>query len=218
MSSLTSQGAIPSAYAARRAVAKARLAPLLSWIAAAVGLVFVVVFLVQAGLFASLAPKQKITASGVDNPDQITSYDSTISGVDRNNQPYQLKAMRGWRDKSQGELMHMETVLATFHHASGEAYKITSKTAQFNDKLKEFDLADSVEIVQGTRFTARMDSARVMVEDKIISSDVPVEVLFGDSTIHANGLKITGDGANIQFLNGVKVRFAATPAKGDKAE
>ena len=218
MSSLTDQSAHSGAHAARRAVAKARLAPILSWVAALVGLAFAAVFLAQAGLFAYLSPTEKLPPPKVENPGQITSYDSTLSGVDRNSQPYELKAKRGWRDKTKAGLMHMETVVGTFRKASGEPYNVTSKTAQYDEKLKQFDLADNVEIVQGKRLTARMDRARIMVEDKIITSDAPVDVLFGDSTIHANGLKMTGDGANIEFLKGVRVRFAAAPQKGDKAQ
>lgn len=214
MSSLTRQDA--SARAATRAAARARVAPMLSWIAALACVTLVGVFLIQAGLFAYLTPKDRPAAAVVDTPDQITSYDSTVSGVDRNNQPFELKAKRGWRDTAKSELTHMEAVLATFHKASGEAYNVTSKTGQYDEKRKEFDLKGSVEIVQDGRFTARMDRARVMVEDKSMSSDVPVEVTFGDSIIRANGLKMTDDGANILFLNGVKARFTAPPKKGDK--
>lgn len=214
MSSLTREGA--AARAASRAVARARLAPMLSWVAILACVVLVAAFFLQAGLFASLTPKEQPTAAVVNNPDQITSYDSTVSGVDRNNQPFELKAKRGWRDKAKSELTHMETVLATFHKPSGEAYNVKSQTAQYDEKRKAFDLSGSVEIVQDGRFTARMEKARVMVEDKTMTSDVPVEVRFGDSTINANGLKMTDDGANIVFLNGVKARFTAPPKKGDK--
>ena len=214
MSSLTRHGT--TARSASRAAARARLAPMLSWAAVLACLVLVAVFFLQAGLFASLAPKEKPISAVVENPDQITSYDSTVSGVDRDNQPFELKAKRGWRDKAKSELTHMETVHATFRKPSGEAYNMKSQTAQYDEKSKAFDLNGSVEIVQDGRFTARMEKARVMVEDKTMTSDVPVEVRFGDSTISANGLKMTDDGANIVFLNGVKARFTAPPKKGDK--
>jgi len=214
MSSLTREDA--STLAASRAVKRARLAPMLSWIAASASLVLVAIFVIQAGFFANVAPKDRPATAVVENPEQITSYDSTVSGVDRNNQPFELKAKRGWRDKTKSELTHMETVLATFHKSSGEAYNVKSQTGQYDEKRKAFDLSGSVEIVQDGRFTARMEKARVMVEDKTMTSDVPVEVRFGDSTISANGLKMTDDGANIVFLNGVKARFTAPPKKGDK--
>lgn len=215
MSSLTRQDAAASARAARRAVAKARLAPLLSWIAALGGLAFVVVFLVQAGLFAYLVPKEKVTPPDVDNPDQITSYDSTITGVDKENQPYELKAKRGWQDKDRPELFHLEEVAANFRKSTGEAYNVTSRAARYDSKLKEADLEGAIVITQADRFTAIMEKAHVAVRDKKLTSDVPVEVTFGNGTIRANGLQITNDGADILFLNGVKAHFETAPAKGD---
>ena len=215
MSSLTRQDTPASARAARRAVAKARLAPMLSWIAALAGLAFVVVFLVQAGLFAYLVPREKLATPDVDNPEQISSYDSTITGVDKNNQPYELKAKRGWQDKARPELIHMEEAAANFRKSTGEAYKVTSNAARYDSKLKEADLEGDVAITQANRFTATMERAHVAVRDKKLTSDVPVEVTFGGGTIRANGLQITNDGANILFLNGVKAHFETLPATGD---
>ncbi|MGH6820876.1 MAG: LPS export ABC transporter periplasmic protein LptC, partial [Methylocella sp.] len=200
---------------ARRAAGKARLAPLLSWVAAAGGLAFVAAFLIQAGLFASLGPKEKLTQPDVANPDQITSYDSTITGVDKDNRPYELKAKRGWQDAARPNLIHLEELAAKFGKATGETYNVTSKAAHYDKKLEEVDLDGGVAITQVNRFTATMAKAHVAVRDKKLTSNVPVEVTFGEGTIRANGLQITDNGANILFLNGVKAHFEVQPAKGD---
>ncbi|MBC8038152.1 MAG: LPS export ABC transporter periplasmic protein LptC [Rhizobiales bacterium] len=215
MSSLIRQDSAPGARAARRAVVKARLAPMLSWMAVVAGLSFVAVFLVQAGLFAYLVPKEKVATAEVDNPEQITSYDSTITGVDKDNQPYELKAKRGWQDKARPELIHLETVAANFRKSTGEAYNVTSKTARYNSKIKEVDLEGAVAITEVNRFTATMEKAHVVVGDKKLTSDVPVEVTFNGGTVRANGMQITNDGADILFLNGVKAHFEDAAAKGD---
>jgi LPS export ABC transporter protein LptC len=213
MSSLTSQDT--SARAAGRAVAKARLAPVLSWIAGVVGLAFVVAFLVQAGLFTYLVPAEKIIPPDIENPDQITSYDSTVTGVDKDNQPYELKAKRAWQDRNRPELVHLDDVAANFRKLTGEIYNVTAKTAQYDRKAKEVDLEGSVSIVEANRFTATMEKAHVVVRDKKLTAEVPVEVTFAGGTVRANGLQITNNGANILFLNGVKAHFEAAPAKGD---
>lgn len=215
MSSLTRQDPIVNARSASRAVVKARVAPMLSWAAALAGLAFVAVFMIQAGLFAYLVPAEKITPPGVDNPDQITSYDSTISGVDKDNQPYELKAKRGWQDKARAELIHLEDVAANFRKSTGKAFNVKSRAARYDSKIKEVDLEGSVVISEVNRFTATMEKAHVAVRDKKLTSDVPVEMTFAGGTIRANGLQITNDGANILFLNGVKARFEDAPAKGD---
>ena len=218
MSSLTSHDAQWSASAARRAAGKARLAPLMSWIAAAAGLGFVVVFLIQAGLFASLVPRQQPVAASVENPEQITSYDSTITGVDKDNQPYELKAERGWQDAAKPEWIHLEDVAGKFHKTTGVTYNVTSNQAHYNKKLEEADLNGSVVITEANRFTATMERAHVVVRDKKLTSDVPVEVVFSNGTIQANGLQITENGAKILFLNGVKAHFETQSAKGDSSQ
>ena len=71
---------------ARKAVRQAGLAKALTWLAAALGLGFVVAFLVQAGLFSALvpeAPKPQVQTRA----DQITATLSTVTGMDRQKLP-----------------------------------------------------------------------------------------------------------------------------------
>jgi lipopolysaccharide export system protein LptC len=56
--------------------------------------------------------------------------------------------------------------------------------------VKELDLEGQVTIVQKDRFTAVMEKAHVVVEEKKLTSErVPVDVTFGTGTIKANGMK-----------------------------
>ena len=215
MYSPTNRAAEGNARGVRGAVLKARLASIFSWVAAAAGLAFVVAFLFQAGLFAYLVPAEKVTPPVVENPDRTTSRDSTISGVGKDNQPYEVRARRSWQDKDRTSLIHLEEVTGKFHKPEGKVYDVVAKMADYDSKLKEIDLAGKVIISEAGRFTARMEKAHVDVRAKKLTSDVAVEVTSGTSVIVANGLQITDDGANILFLNGVKAHFAAAPEKGD---
>jgi lipopolysaccharide export system protein LptC len=210
MSSPTSQ--------ADRAIRQARLARLLSWLAAAIGVAFVVAFLYQAGLFQSLLPRQQQPSLPTVHPDEISATDSTVNGVDRENQPYQVTAVRGWQDDKTPTLVHLETVTGTFRKANGAEYTMTAKTGLYDTKAKGLDLAGQVTVVQKDRFTAVMEKAHVVVKEKSLVSQVPVDVTFGSGTIRANGMQITDDGARILFLNGVEARFQAAPAKGGEQQ
>jgi lipopolysaccharide export system protein LptC len=198
-----------------RAVARARLAPLLSWLAAALALGFVLVFLIQAGLFAALMPRQAAPPVTVANPEQITAHNSTVTGFDRERQPYEVKAVLGYQDKDRPDLVHLETVNATFRKATGQSYTLAARTALYDTKSKQLELEGDVAIEEKGRFTARMERAHVAVEEKTLTADVPVTVEMQDGVIRANGLQITDDGRNILFLNGVRSRFAIEAAKGD---
>jgi lipopolysaccharide export system protein LptC len=205
----------PTDTAARRALRWAGLSRLLSWLATAIGIGFVGLFLYQAGLFALLQPGEPAAPPAV-NPDQITATTSTVNGIDKENQPYQVKAERGWQDSKVPTLVHLETVEGQFRRASGAEYTLTARTGAYDTKAKELDLEGQVTIVQKDRLTAVMEKAHVVVEEKKLTSGVPVDVTFGTGTIRANGIEITDDGARILFLNGVKARFdSATAGKGD---
>ena len=204
----------PTDVAAARALRWARLSGQLSWLAGVVGLGFVLAFLAQAGLFATLLPDEPAAPTAV-HPDRITATQSTVNGMDRENQPYEVKAKRGWQDEATPTLVHLETVEGRFRKASGAGYTLNADTGVYDTKLKALDLAGRVTIVQKDRFTAVMDKAHVLVEEKRMQSDSAVDVTFGNGTITANGMEITDDGARILFFNGVKASFGAAPAKGD---
>jgi lipopolysaccharide export system protein LptC len=214
MSSLTDR----DASAAPRAIRRARLAPLLAWAAAAAGIFVVAAFVLKAGLLSHLAPDDgKPTVATVENPDRIASYDSTMTGVDKNNQPYRITASRGWQDGERPELFHLETMVAEFRKSTGEIYDVRSKLARYDKKAKRIELEGDVVITEPDRLTARMARASIDVKEKRLTSDVPVDVTFGDGAIRANGLVAGDDGADILFFDGVRAHFEIRPAKGDSS-
>jgi lipopolysaccharide export system protein LptC len=193
----------------------ARVARALSWLAGLGGLAFVGLFLAQAGFFAMLLPDEP-TPAPTENPDQISATESTVTGKDNENQPYTVKAKRGWQDDKVLTLVHLEGVAAAFRRKTGEAYTLTSDSGLYDTNVKSLDLAGNVVIVQDGRFTARMEKAHVVVADKRLESTSPVTVDMPAGRIEANGLQITNDGARILFLNGVKARFGGQVSKGDQ--
>lgn len=216
MSSPTEATRSGIAVRANRALRFATLARWMSWAAAAIGIGMVALFLVQAGLFGALMPEEKPAPAFTGDPDEATAADSTITGLDKQNLPYQVKAKRGWQDKDKPNLVHMESIDATFGKAGGKSYLMVSNTGIYDTKTKELDLEGAIAISEGSRFTARMEKAHMVVESKELSANVPVDVEMGGGTIRANGLQITDDGAKILFLNGVKARFGAEAQKGDQ--
>jgi len=199
---------------ARKAVRRARLAKGLSWLAAALGVGFVLTFLIQAGLFTALLPGEP-PVPAVPRADQITTTQSTVTGMDREKQPYEVTARRGWQDEKTPTLVHLEAPEGRFRRAVGTQYTISAETGLYDTAAKKLDLSGNVVLEQKDRFKARMDKANIAVEEKSLVSQSPVAVTFGSGTVNANGMQITDDGARILFLNGVKARFDAPQAKGD---
>jgi lipopolysaccharide export system protein LptC len=200
------------------AARRARLAPILSWAFLAFGLGLIVLFLLQAGFFTAMLPKPKPTPLTVEKPEQITGSFSRIAGFDREKQPYEVTAKKGYQDKEKANLVHLEDLVATFRRGSGQSYEVFSNTGLYDSKAKEMDLEGKVKIVEAGRFTAAMEKAHIVMEKKNLTSNVPVVVEMSSGTITANGLRISNDGKNILFLNGVKARFTEITGKGDNTQ
>jgi lipopolysaccharide export system protein LptC len=212
---MLNDGARARAEAAAR---RARLAPMLSMAVAAAGAALVLVFVGQAGMFQALKPSRDMPAVSIEKPEQINTQNSRLAGFDKERQPYELTAEVGYQDKDAPNLVHMEKVRGAFRKQSGATYELISDLGLYDTKSKQMDLSGGVQIVEPGRMTASMDKASVGVEDKSLVTDVPVKVVMGSSIIHANGMKITDDGRNILFLNGVKARFnGASGGKGDQS-
>lgn len=200
---------------AHRALRRARLARLTSWLAATAGLGFVIAFLAQAGLFSALMPRETAPPPPKVQADQITAIQSTVTGLDREKQPYEVTAARGWQDENVPSRVHLESPEGRFRRPQGAEYTISAKTGLYDSETRTLDLSGSVVLEQTERFKALMEKANIVVEEKRLSSDSPVTVQFASGTVNANGMQITDDGARILFLNGVKARFDAPQAQGD---
>jgi lipopolysaccharide export system protein LptC len=195
-----------------KAAARARLAPYVSGAFALVIILLLVIFLYQAGTF---SPQPK-PAEQPDVPaDQVTVTDSTITGLDRQNQPYSISARNAVQDKDKPNFIRLDDVSGATNRRGGEVITFTSRNGLYNSDVKTLDLDNDVVVKSIGRFTAHMEKAHVIVGEKRLTSNTPVTVELASGTINANGVEITNDGNNILFLNGVKAHFTNTRSQGD---
>jgi LPS export ABC transporter protein LptC len=198
-----------------RASARAKAAPVLGVIVLAATGLGALAYLYQAGLFSGLSPAQPVNLPPAEQPNQVTSGNAAVSGYDKDKLPYTVNAQKGFQDAANDKVIHLETVAGEFQRAGGGPIKVGSKTAKYDSTAKHLMLEGSVVITDDGRYTATMEKAEVAVEDKRMTSDVPVVVTMQNGTIAANGLAITNDGKNILFTNGVKAHFGGGGVKGD---
>jgi len=207
--------AIPQGSRRRRPVRAARRARLAPYVSGAFGIVAVGVllaFLYQTGAFTT---KPKPVEEGVVPADHVTVSTSTITGLDSQQRPYSISAKTAIQDKDEPKLIKLNDVSGATNRKNGEAITFQSQKGLYNSDVKTLDLDTEVVIQSDGRFTARMDKAHVVVGEKRLTSDVPVQVQLSDGTINANGVQITNDGNNILFLNGVKAHFGSSKSQGD---
>ena len=190
-----------------RAAARARLAPYVSGAFAGAVVLLLLIFLYQTGTF---SPAPKPVAQPELPADQVTVTDSTITGIDSENQPYSISAKNAVQDKDKPNFIALDDVTGATNRSNGEAITFSSRNGLYNSDVKTLDLDTDVVVKSAGRFTARMSKAHVIVGEKRLTSNTPVDVELTSGTIKANGVEITNDGNNILFLNGVKARFTNT--------
>lgn len=205
-----------SAEAVRRANQWAGLSRILAGVVAVFGMGVLGVFVYQAGVLAPAPPQEVKTAIAIENPNQITGKDSRISGVDRNQRPYRIEAKTGQQDTKINSLVHLQTVTGVFERPSGAQLDVTAANAQYDTKTKDLALEGDVVFGEGNRFKARMDKAKVNMDDQSLQSAAPVKVDMQGTMIEADSLSVTDNGNRILFKGGVKARFVTKPtATGD---
>jgi lipopolysaccharide export system protein LptC len=202
---------VPRGQAARVA-ARSRRAPYISGAFALIVLVILAIFLYQTGTFTSEPKPVLDTALPAD---QVTVKSSTITGLDSEKQPYSISASTAVQDKDKPNFINLDQVSGATSRTDGEKITFQSQKGLYNSDGKTLDLDKDVVITSAGRFTARMDKAHVVVEEKRLTSAVPVVVELNNGTINANGVEISNDGNNIVFLNGVKAHFEKSQSKGD---
>ncbi len=171
------------------------------------GLVALTAFLIQSGFFNNFLPQQAVVPEVLENATVISGTESHISGIDKENQPYEIAAKKGVQDKSSAHLVHLETVTGVFHRPNNKQVNLISNTALYNAKTKGMTLVGDVVFEELGRFKARMQKANVNLDDKSLVSDSPVHVDMATGTVEADSLEIMDNGKRSLFKGRVKAVF-----------
>lgn len=177
-----------------------------SWALIAIAGGLIAFLVVRIGMFEPAAPRRAPAVAGEPVSDKIVVTTSTVTGFDRDDQPYTLTAATAVQDGSEPNRVHLETVTGALRRRSGEMVNIAARTALYDSKAETLDLVGDVKLEDG-RFVADMAKAQVTLDDKRFRSTVPVVVTFNGGEITAGGLEITDDGQRVLFFNRVKAQF-----------
>ena len=201
---------------ARKAAARARLAPFFGLGAGLIGLGIVGTFLAQSILIKPDAAKPDVTGKAPKVEKVVSGQASKINGFDKNKQPFDLTARNGTQDTVNLDLVHLQTVTGNFHRADGGTIGIASDIAQYDAKTNGLELQGKVTLQEEGRYIAHMQSASVNVNDHSLVSKTPVKVDTATGTVEADGMTVGPYGGRILFTGHVKAKFATNSNYGVK--
>ena len=168
-------------------------------------------FVFQVGLLAPPQPKDVKAEITIAKPEQVTGENSRITGLDRNQLPYEIRAKSGQQDEKIETLVHLQGVDGAFERPSGSKMDVTALAATFDTKSRDLQLQGDVVFSEGQRFKALMQKASVNMDDQTLISQSPVEVDMQGTLIKAESLSVTDNGSRILFRGGVKAHFVTKP-------
>jgi lipopolysaccharide export system protein LptC len=205
----------PVAERARRANRIANVARFLSAGALAAVALFFVLFLQQAGLFEALGPRPPSPPPELVDPEEVRATGTKASGFDREKQPYDIAATAARQDKSNPNLVHLDAVTGRFSRRGGEQLTLSARTAIYDTKAKAIDLEGDIQLQSTGNWTASLQKARIVLEEKRLTSQSPVAVQTSNGLISAQGVEVSNDGKRVLFSGGVKATFGGASNKGD---
>jgi hypothetical protein len=126
------------------AQSRASLSRLVGAAALVVALGLLGLFVWQAGVLAPSAPQDVAVTEPVEKPDQITAENASISGRDKNNLGYEIRAASGEQDKTVEHVIHMQSVNSQFERASGSSVDVSSVRGRYDRKSKDLLLTGDV--------------------------------------------------------------------------
>ena len=201
-----------TANAKRRAYRTSSAARYAGFAAVALAVGLAAAFVIQTGVFDIREAKKSDPPAVVEYPEQISGSNATITGHDKNQKPFAIKAAKGQQDKAVKTLVHLQQVVGNFERQSGNPMDVSANSGRYDTATKKFELQGNVVLSEGSTMKALMEVAEINTVDQSLQSSGPVTVDMKGATIKANSLSVSENGTRILFRGGVKARFVTNTA------
>jgi LPS export ABC transporter protein LptC len=160
---------------------------------------------------------EKVSRTAPEMPEQQVAQDNVVGGLDAANLPFKIKTLKGYQDKTDANLYHLQTVAGTFRRDNGKDLDVSGNQGTYQSVDKLLHLEGEVVVAEAPRFTAHMSKAVFDLKAKQLSSDAPVHVTLDNGTIQADSLLSENNGERLFFKGGVKAHFdAPQPAQANE--
>jgi LPS export ABC transporter protein LptC len=200
------------------ALRRARLAQLAFWSVAGIA-----VMALALAVYMSRQPHVTQVGAGVSQetpemPQQQVAQENLVGGLDSANLPFKIKTLKGYQDKADTELYHLQDVSGTFRRDNGKDLEVSGDTGDYHAGNKVLRLDGKVMVSEAPRFSASMASAVFDLNQHRLSSNVPVHVTLDNGTIQADTMVAENNGERMLFKGNVRAHFDSqrpAPPKGE---
>ena len=130
---------------------------------------------------------------------------SIISGIDGQNQYYEISTERTWNSIDNRDILEMSGIKTKLLLKNNLEINIIGKSARFNHKTKHLQLESDIVISSNKNVEVFIENISIDLQKKIISSQRPVIITFEDICIEGKNFEINNNGDKIKFTDGVNL-------------
>ncbi len=210
--------ALHSSNRAGHALRRARLAQSAFWLLAALAALALAYALYVSQLPHKVAIGAKVSREVPEMPEQQVARENNIGGLDTAKLPFTIKTLKGFQDKTDPQLYHLQDVSGVFRRDNGKDLAVQGNGGTYHNQQKILHLEGSVVVAETPRFEAHMEKAVFDVNQHRLSSDVPVHVKLDNGTIDADSMVAENSGETMNFKGNVKAHFNSATATGEQQQ
>jgi lipopolysaccharide export system protein LptC len=157
----------------------------------------------------------KLSISG----NKLTMEAPRLTGFTRDQQPYVVTAEAASQDLSKPTLVELTNIVGRVDRADKSTAELRAKYGIYDTKDELINLYGVIEIEMTGGYKAWVNDALVEVRKGHIVSKNPVDVVFPDGTLHANGgIEIFEHGTLAVFSDGVVMNVTLPPPAKPEAK
>ncbi|MDR3494929.1 MAG: LPS export ABC transporter periplasmic protein LptC [Ancalomicrobiaceae bacterium] len=148
----------------------------------------------------------------------LTMVEPHLAGRSRD-RAYDIVADRATQDFANPKDVHLEHLSGRIEMNDGNWAKVVAKTGQYDGNNDQLTLSESVEVTTSNGYLLKGTDASISLSKGDMSTDSPVHIVGPAGTIDSKGARVSDNGKQITFINGVhaEIRGAAMPLPSNDA-
>ncbi|MEE9314653.1 MAG: LPS export ABC transporter periplasmic protein LptC [Rhizobiaceae bacterium] len=140
----------------------------------------------------------------------------TMTGFDKNNQPYDVKAEKAIQDLTKPGIIELEIIDAKLPMDAKGFALINADNGIYNTNDETMFLRSNVKIKGARGMDINMEEANINIKTGTMETGKPVTVVSGDTNISADSMSVKDNGKRIIFKKRVKMIIKRPISRGVK--
>ncbi|MBB3235580.1 LPS export ABC transporter periplasmic protein LptC [Phyllobacterium endophyticum] len=152
---------------------------------------------------------------GIENGMRVMT-NPNLDGFTKDNLPYKVSAVRALQEVGNNNVISLEGINAKIPLGKELRAEVTTKSGVYDNANQQLKLDSAITLTTSDGITALLQSATIDMAGNAMSTDDPVSIKNGRSSIAADSMRITESGKVITFEK--RVRLVIQPAKLQEGE